>query len=517
MGQVSVPPSAPTLILTALDRLVASNADGGLAAGASHVILLGESAGRNMAALSYVYVAGASSLAGGLATVAQNGSVVYGGLILSALTNAIAPGNADGPITAVGYNIAPALVNRAGGSQFIGDNILANYPAAGLDVSANVYIGSEIMRNNRDLNANHGATVGGFNVIIGWRAARMQAMATVGAGTSITSSVIIGAEIGVNGGFDSAGPGTTVSTSVLIGRGVAAPIVSANAAAFASTVAIGNQCISGMISGQTNVFIGSGIGAPTQTSLDNVYLGANISGVTDNGSTGNILLGASIVLQGPRDRCILIGTRANSANNIPNDDTFLVETYDNANVRTLLFGRMNNVSPAGLIVGHSTEATNRDIPGFNILKLINGTYNGTPPVGGGFAYSLGGSLHWVDTNGTDNAIAGAAVISPAALGAGNNVDYAPAGFSTAATIRATVNGAGSTITGIAAGSSGRRVTIFNIAGAANLTLTNEDATSVAANRLLTPNAAALLIRPQGSAVLWYDSASVRWRVEAQAA
>lgn len=408
MGQVSVPSAAPALILSSLDRLVASNADGGLSPAASHIVLLGENAGQNLGPLSYIYVIGASALDAGITKTQQDGTIVIGGLSLSALTNATAPTSADGPIIALGYNIAPALVNRMGASQFIGDNILANYPAAGLESSANVYIGSEIMANNRDLAANHGASVGSFNVIMGWRAARMQAIATSGGGTSVTSCVIIGAEIGANGGFDGPVPGTTVSTSVLIGRGVCAGMVNQQNAALASTVAIGNQCVSGVVSGGTNVFIGSGVSAPTLDSVDNIYIGANVNGVTSNASTGNILIGASIILQGARDRCIIIGTRANSANNMPADDSLLIETSDGGTIRTILFGRLSAASPGpgGLVVGHSVEGTNRDLPGFNILKLVNGTRDGglTAPIGGGYFYSVAGELHWVSTGNVDYAL-----------------------------------------------------------------------------------------------------------------
>lgn len=406
MGQV-FSPSAVSMVLTPVDRLYSVNANGGTSPLGEHQILMGEDAGHNLGDLDYIYVLGAFSLSGGVQSAAQNGTTILGGQILPALTNATPAGISDGPIVAIGYNIAPALVNRMGSSQLIGSNILANYPADGLQVSANVYIGDDILRNSLDRNGNHGADVGGYNVVLGWRAMRLQALATPGAGLSVSSSVIIGAEIGLNGGFDLGSPGTTVSTSVLIGRQVATQVCSQQNETLSATVAIGNQCVTGMVSGERGVFVGSGISAPTLQGAAHTYVGSNIIGNTSQGTFGNVLLGASIVLQGNRSGCIILGYNANSTNDIPANHCFLVEDNDGSDRRTILFGRMGALGGStGLVVGHSSQGTNRDLPGTNLLKVLTGTYSSVAPVGGGvFYYDALTGLHFVGANGTDTVLA----------------------------------------------------------------------------------------------------------------
>ena len=107
------------------------------------------------------------------------------------------------------------------------------------------------------------------------------------------------------------------------------------------------------------------------------------------------------------------------------------------------------------------------------------------------------------------------VLSPAALAVGNNNDYNPTGIDEAIMIRLTP-AAGAFLTGIAAPSvAGRVLTLINL-GADDITVTHEDGSSTAANRIVLPNStASVVIRDNGVMTLWYDASSARWRVLSQ--
>ena len=72
------------------------------------------------------------------------------------------------------------------------------------------------------------------------------------------------------------------------------------------------------------------------------------------------------------------------------------------------------------------------------------------------------------------------------------------------------------ITGLATGRKNRKIHVFNVGGF-NITLTNQDTLSVAANRIIVGTNANLLLTPDtavgiASATLYYDDAATRWRV-----
>ena len=98
-------------------------------------------------------------------------------------------------------------------------------------------------------------------------------------------------------------------------------------------------------------------------------------------------------------------------------------------------------------------------------------------------------------------------ITPASLGASAN-DYNPTGLATASTIRqassVTVN-----ITGLAGGADGRLILLHNI-GAFAITLTDEDALSLAANRFAL--SAPFTLEADESTLLQYDATVLRWRL-----
>lgn len=103
----------------------------------------------------------------------------------------------------------------------------------------------------------------------------------------------------------------------------------------------------------------------------------------------------------------------------------------------------------------------------------------------------------------------------ATLALGDNNDFAPAGGSYANRMRLTPNAGGSEVTGIAEPQGGRVLALMNISATVPITIANEDAGSVAANRVLTPSAAVFTIPPQAFVMLMYDPAPTsRWRVHA---
>lgn len=99
------------------------------------------------------------------------------------------------------------------------------------------------------------------------------------------------------------------------------------------------------------------------------------------------------------------------------------------------------------------------------------------------------------------------VISPAQLTADTD-NWNPTGLSTAAVIRASTD-ASRNLTGIQGGVSGRELRLINI-GTQPLVLVH-DATSTAANRFLLSSGTNQTLQPGGAIILWYDSASSRWR------
>lgn len=101
------------------------------------------------------------------------------------------------------------------------------------------------------------------------------------------------------------------------------------------------------------------------------------------------------------------------------------------------------------------------------------------------------------------------VVSPAQITANQN-DYAPADFANCAVLRLSSDAARD-ITGLAGGSHGRHVAVFNT-GAFNLTLKAENASSTAVNRFAA--SADVVLAPKEGVALWYDQTSSRWRVAA---
>lgn len=147
---------------------------------------------------------------------------------------------------------------------------------------------------------------------------------------------------------------------------------------------------------------------------------------------------------------------------------------------------------------------------------------GTPATTNNFVW-YGGTTVAASLSGTGNlSIVGglttAGIISPAALGVGNNNDYTPAGLAAASMIFVAANAGGSTITGITGGANGRLLTVCNSTGAAGITLTDEDTNSAAGNRIRT---IATVLGPGGGAtarcadLIYVAGATNRWFVKSR--
>lgn len=94
----------------------------------------------------------------------------------------------------------------------------------------------------------------------------------------------------------------------------------------------------------------------------------------------------------------------------------------------------------------------------------------------------------------------------------NQNDYAPTNGLSNAIWRLTSDAA-RTITGIAAGNSGQRLTLEN-AGSFAISITNDDAASAVGNRILTSSGGTLSLGIDGSITLVYDATTAKWRTVA---
>jgi hypothetical protein len=145
-----------------------------------------------------------------------------------------------------------------------------------------------------------------------------------------------------------------------------------------------------------------------------------------------------------------------------------------------------NVTTGGAVTGVST------LNASGLLTSV-GINAGSGLIQGTGGLTIGGSVAY--TKGTDYSTTGSQ----------NNVN-----FGAGALIRLT-GASAQTITGIAGGTDGRIITLVN-AGANAATLSNNSASSIAANRITTGTGADLTIPADASVKLVYDSGASLWRV-----
>lgn len=101
-------------------------------------------------------------------------------------------------------------------------------------------------------------------------------------------------------------------------------------------------------------------------------------------------------------------------------------------------------------------------------------------------------------------------VSPPALAAGNNNNYA--GIGSAGYARITTNGAGSSLTGIIPPTPDVTQIILLNLGPANLSLISESPASDPDNRLIASRGADVALEPDEIATLIYDTTNHRWRI-----
>jgi hypothetical protein len=124
----------------------------------------------------------------------------------------------------------------------------------------------------------------------------------------------------------------------------------------------------------------------------------------------------------------------------------------------------------------------------------------------GLSYSTGSSLLTVPSITTTGAEWATGAITPAAITADVN-NYAPAGFSAAAVIRASGDQPYRAITGLAGGADGRRVLLEN-AGSVPLLVRNQNTSSTATNRFSFPYD--IRLDPSECLAVRYDGTLSRW-------
>lgn len=140
------------------------------------------------------------------------------------------------------------------------------------------------------------------------------------------------------------------------------------------------------------------------------------------------------------------------------------------------------------------------------------------------ALSVGGALIVGSTSTFTNAvtltggISGQIILngtlSPAALSGGNNNNYNPTSLSDASIVRLNTAGGSPFLTGVAGGTGGRILHLWNIGGD-TIAVTNQDGSSTAANRIITGSGATVNVATNQCITLAYDGVDSRWRLIAK--
>ena len=195
----------------------------------------------------------------------------------------------------------------------------------------------------------------------------------------------------------------------------------------------------------------------------------------------------------------------------------------NSTTGTLALANAKTLTISNSLTFTGTDATSFAFPGASdtvatiaaTQTLTNKTLTGPTISGGSIDNAALGATTPASVKATTieatQTVKWSGVISPAQITSNQN-DYAPTGFSTATVLRLSTD-ASRTITGLAGGADGRIITIHNI-GSNDLILSNESASSTAANRFAL--GADATIGANTSTTLRYDATSSRWRAIAGA-
>lgn len=146
-----------------------------------------------------------------------------------------------------------------------------------------------------------------------------------------------------------------------------------------------------------------------------------------------------------------------------------------------------------------------------VLSQQASTPDGTPDTGDVTIWqNTSGKIVYTDSSGNIRELGSSVnVISPSAIGS-NTDNYSPTGFSSATHVRGS---ASSTyyISGFDSSVLVLQKTFINI-GVSNITIKNDNAGSLAANRILIPGGVDIVMAQNDSITLFYDIDSTRWRV-----
>jgi hypothetical protein len=301
----------------------------------------------------------------------------------------------------MGYNIAPVGINRMGGSVLIGTNMMVNQnPVQNAPVSGAVIIGANAVERHTMVSGDGGL----FQrvVLIGWRVARGKVFGGPNSGCSLQTSVIIGDDAAVDCGSDGPGNGNGISDAVIIGSRSVPQIAGLAGQSSGGDILIGAGVGQNYRAGSNNVAVGAQIVMGTTGQIFNLIVGAGSQGTFAVGGSFNTLLGSQISGLNLLTNNVVIGSGAIPTANPILSKQLLIEIQDRGSglQESLLYG---DFGKGALLVGKSVPG-NRDLPGTNLLKFIDGVPTGVAPIGGGFAYSVGGELHWFSSAGTNYAI-----------------------------------------------------------------------------------------------------------------
>jgi len=300
----------------------------------------------------------------------------------------------------------------------------------------------------------------------------------------------------------------------------------------ASSTAIGTFALRNATSGSYNVALGmNALGAATVTGSSNTALGAGTLYYTTYGGF-NVAIGQDAMLYNDTGNAnIAVGFESlwgahTSANNVAigwkaarqivgNDNVVIGNDAGHNNTdatvgKNVIIGALagnsiatggdNNIMVGWGAGGTTTTGANNILIGYDI-QAATATTSNYLNIGNAITGDL--SISYVNMNG---GLALKTDISPAQITTNQN-DYNPTGLATASVLRLTAS-TSVNITGLAGGADGRVLTLLNI-GPGTITVSNQSASSAAANRFAFSKNISLAA--DQSIGIIYDSTSQRWR------